>query len=118
MADLKSNTKGSKTSRIDKEELLLTHPIDFKAASMDLVGRVSQDPVKGSVIVLFLTSDHSGEVALKNESAVSNNLKRTRSPLDKDPEEIPCFTRKQSVFILIGKQIGRPAKEERLRLPL
>jgi hypothetical protein len=74
--------------------------------------------VNGSVIVDFLTSAHSGEVALKNERAVSNNLNKTRSPLDKDPEAIPFFTRRQSVFILIGKHIGKPAKEFKERLPL
>lgn len=85
---------------------------------MDLVGRYSLVPVKGSVIVLFFTSAHSGEVALKNESAVSNNLNKTRSPLDNDPDAIPCFTRRQSVLILIGRHNGNPAKEERERLPL
>jgi hypothetical protein len=85
---------------------------------MDLAGRRGSLPPNGAVIVSFLTSAHSGEVALKNESDVSNNLNKTRSPLDKDPEAIPCFTRKQSVFILIGKHIGKPAKEERERLPL
>jgi hypothetical protein len=50
--------------------------------------------------------------------AVSNNLNKTRSPLDKDPEAIPFLTRKQSVFILIGKQNGKPAKEVKERLPL
>jgi hypothetical protein len=118
IADVKSSTRGLKTSDKDLISLFRFHPILLKAASMDLVGRVSQTPLKGSVIVLFLTSDHSGEVALKNERAVSNNLNKTRSPLDNDPEAIPCFTRRQSVFILIGKHIGNPAKEERERLPL
>jgi hypothetical protein len=94
------------------------HPIDFNAASMDLVGRVSHDPVNGSVIVFFLTSAHSGAVARKNEMAVSNSLNKTRSPLDNDPEAIPFFTRRQSVFILIGRHIGNPAKEVKERLPL
>jgi hypothetical protein len=85
---------------------------------MDLVGSNCDVPLNGSVIVDFFTSDHSGEVALKNESTVSNNLNKTRSPLDRDPEAIPTFTRKQSVFILIGKHIGKPAKEVKERLPL
>jgi hypothetical protein len=85
---------------------------------MDSVGSVAHDPVKGSVIVDFFTSAHSGEVALKNERTVSNSLNRTRSPLDKDPDAIPCFTRRQSVFILIGKHDGNPAKEVRERFPL
>jgi hypothetical protein len=85
---------------------------------MDLVSRVSLVPVKGSVIVLFFTSAHTGEVARKNERAVSNNLNKTRSPRDKDPEAIPFLTRRQSVFILIGKHIGNPAKEVKERLPL
>jgi hypothetical protein len=85
---------------------------------MDLAGSVAHVPVKGLVIVDFFTSAHSGEVALKNERTVSNNLNRTRSPLDSDPDAIPFFTRRQSAFILIGKHIGNPAKEERERLPL
>lgn len=85
---------------------------------MDLVGSNSDVPINGSVIVDFFTSAHSGEVALKNESAVSNNLNKTRSPLDKDPEAIPLLTRKQSAFILIGKHIGEPAKDVKERLPL
>jgi hypothetical protein len=85
---------------------------------MDLAGSVNRVPENGSVIVDFFTSAHSGEVALKNERAVSNSLNRTRSPLDKDPDAIPFFTRRQSAFILIGKHIGKPAKEERERFPL
>jgi hypothetical protein len=85
---------------------------------MDLVSRVVPCPVNGSVIVPFLTSDHLGEVALKNERAVSRSLKRTRSPLGKDPEAIPLFTRKQRYLILIGRHFGKPAREVRERLPL
>jgi len=103
---------------LNKPPSLPFHPIDFSASSMDLVGRVILVPVKGSVIVLFLTSAHSGEVARKNERAVSNNLNKTRSPLDNDPEAIPFFTRRQSIFILIGKHTGKPAKEVKERLPL
>jgi hypothetical protein len=85
---------------------------------MDLVSRVIPWPVNGPVIVLLLTSDHLGEVALKNERAVSRSLKRTRSPLGKDPEAIPPFTRRQRCLILIGRHFGKPAKEVRERLPL
>jgi len=103
---------------LNNPPFLPLHPIDFSAASMDLTGRVLHDPENGSVIVLFFISAHSGAVARKNERAVSNSLNKTRSPLDKDPEAIPFFTRRQSVFILIGKHIGKPAKEVKERLPL
>jgi hypothetical protein len=85
---------------------------------MDLVSSNTPCPSKGAVIVDFLTSDHLGEVALKNERAVSRSLKRTRSPRVKDPEAIPFFTRRQRFFTLIGKHLGRPAKEVKERFPL
>jgi hypothetical protein len=85
---------------------------------MDLVGRRGLTPENSAVIVPFLTSAHSGEVALKNDRHVSSSLNKIWSPLDKDPDAIPFFTRKQSTFILIGKHIGNPAKEDRERLPL
>jgi hypothetical protein len=85
---------------------------------MDLVGRRGSLPEKSEVMVLFFTSAHSGEVALKKERHVNNNLNKIWSPLDRDPDAIPFFTRRQSVFILIGRHVGKPAKEVRERLPL
>jgi hypothetical protein len=103
---------------LNKSPFLPFHPIVFNASSMDLASRVSHVPEKGSVMVLFFTSAHTGEVARKNEIAVSNSLNKTRSPRDNDPMAIPFFTRRQSAFILIGKHIGKPAKEVKERFPL
>jgi hypothetical protein len=114
---LKSRTSGLKTSRIVRLRWFGIQPIDFKAATMVLVGSVILLPVNSPVIVLTFTSAHSGDVALKKDSIVSNNLNKIRSPLDKDPDAIPPFTRRQSTFTRIGKHIGNPENEERERLP-
>jgi hypothetical protein len=72
---LKSEINGSRTHHRSTGFSFLNHPILRRPFSMSFGGRVLPDPVNGSVIVPFLTSDHFGEVALKNESAVSNSLK-------------------------------------------
>lgn len=95
----------------------LLQPID-RRASFNIVGsKVSLVPVKTPVIVLTLTSEYLGLVALKKLSAVSNNLNNSWSFRVREPEAIPCLTRLHINFTWIGKIIGKPAKEVKERFP-